>query len=135
MDTQFQILVADDDYEDRMIMEECFKELGHAESLQFVDDGVTLLQHLDHDHPEQISLIVLDMNMSRLNGAETLKALKDNPLYHDIPVIIFSTTVNDAAKANCMQLGAIDFITKPSRWNAYKDTCENLYSLSQRSAA
>lgn len=135
MDYPLQILVVDDDYEDRFIMEECFKELGHSDSVQFIEDGCVLLDHLTHTQSHIVSLIVLDLNMPRLNGTETLRALKNNPQFNNIPVIIFSTSVNEIEKTNCMQLGAIEYITKPTKWDSYLHTCGAMYNMSRNPAA
>jgi len=126
-----QILVADDDFEDRTIMSECFKDLGHSNAIKFVEDGSELLTYLDNKTDEIVTLIVLDLNMPRLNGTETLRMLKSIPGYSNIPVIIFSTSVNEIERKNCMALGAREYVTKAGKWDEYLDTCRRLYSISQ----
>ena len=131
MTTQQHILIADDDFEDRSIMAECFKELGHEEMVRYVEDGSRLLEYMEETTPDTVSLIVLDLNMPRLNGTETLRILKGDDRYRHIPVIIFSTSVNEIEKKNCLQLGARDYVTKPTKWANYVNTCRMLYAIAK----
>jgi CheY-like chemotaxis protein len=125
------ILIAEDDYEDRFILSETFNELGHTDVLVFVDDGIRLLEYLGTAHPGKVKLIVLDLNMPKLNGTEILRMLKNEPRYAAIPVIIFSTSVNEIEKNICMELGAKEYVTKPVKYAEYISTCERFYSLSK----
>lgn len=131
MNTTLQILIAEDDYEDHFIMAETFKELGNDNAIIFVEDGIALIEYLSDKGVEGIGLVVLDLNMPRLNGTETLRVLKSNELHNKIPVIIFSTSINEIEKNNCLQLGAQDYITKPSKYYEYIDTCKRLFAICQ----
>ncbi|MGN6566341.1 MAG: response regulator [Flavipsychrobacter sp.] len=126
-----QILLADDDQEDRFIMAEGFRELGLADVINFVEDGTQVLDYLDNKGAEGINLIILDLNMPRLNGTETLRVLKNNPMYLHIPVVILSTSVNDMEKKSCLELGAKDYLIKPVKYNVFLNTCRTLYDISQ----
>lgn len=125
-----QILIAEDDLEDRYIMQETFKELGHPEVLKFVENGVLLLDYLTKQPNDVIGLIVLDLNMPLQTGTETLRLLKAQPQYADIPVIIFSTSVNEYEKKICFELGAIDYKVKPLAYADYLELCNEFYRLS-----
>jgi CheY-like chemotaxis protein len=127
---QPHILLADDDFEDRFLMADTFKELNYGDVISFVEDGVSLLEFLENSDLT-IGLIVLDLNMPRLNGTETLRILKNDDRFRHIPVIIFSTSVNEIERAVCLELGARDYFTKPARYNAYMDVCRSLYNISQ----
>lgn len=124
-----KIIVVDDDFEDRIIITECFKELGLTDAVMFITDGLLLLEYLSTSSSANVSLIVLDLNMPKMNGTETLRALKANTLLSNIPVVIFSTSINEIEKEQCLQLGARDYKTKPSEWAAYVNTCKDLYEL------
>jgi len=58
-------------------------------------------------------LILLDINIPEVDGIEILKGLKENVIYAEIPVIIFSNHKNEKNIRKVMSLGAVDFITKP----------------------
>jgi CheY-like chemotaxis protein len=126
-----RILIAEDDEEDRFMMSQTFDELGYQPAITFAEDGILLLQCLEQQDPGHIGLIVLDLNMPRLNGTETLRKLKDDKRYRHIPVIIFSTSVNEIERRTCLQLGASEYITKPGRYLEYLDTCRRFYEQSQ----
>lgn len=125
------ILLADDDYEDRFIMSEAFKELGQSHLLSFVEDGSLLLDFLEDASNPPVDLIVLDLNMPRVNGTEALKLLKAHPTYNIIPVVIFSTSVNDIEKEKTLSLGAESYLTKPGNYSAYLDTCKRFVSMAK----
>ncbi len=125
------ILIAEDDFEDRFIMAETFGELGHAAVIHLVEDGTKIIDYLAKNGVGDIKLIVLDLNMPRLNGTDTLRFLKDSLDYKQVPVVIFSTSVNEIEKNICMSLGAKEYITKPARYAEYVQTCKKFYLLSQ----
>ena len=131
MDSNALILIAEDDAEDRFIMSETFQELGYQDAIILMEDGRMLVEYLDSKGLGKIKLIVLDLNMPRLNGTETLRVLKNDNKYKHIPVMIFSTSVNLIEKEMCMDLGAIDYISKPLKYAEYLETCKNFYSIAQ----
>jgi DNA-binding response OmpR family regulator len=73
------------------------------------------------------SLIVLDLNMPILNGMETLSRLKSHTVYKNIPVIMFTTSVHEVEKARCLEIGALDFIKKPARFQQTISTARYLH--------
>jgi CheY-like chemotaxis protein len=128
MENVIHILVADDDCEDRTIMADTFKDLGFS-GAAFVEDGSLVIDYLSNLSDNTVSLIILDLNMPLLNGTETLRALKGDCRYRDIPVVIFSTSVNTIEQQNCAALGALSYITKPSRYVEYKEVCKMLIGI------
>lgn len=132
MANRIQILLADDDKEDQLILTDSFNEIGKADSIQFVDDGELLLEYLKAKDKDQLpSLIVLDLNMPRMSGTETLAALKNHEEYKDIPVIIYSTSVNDHEMNKCLETGAVAYITKPVKYEDSIKTAQYFYDFSQ----
>lgn len=129
MSIQVKILLADDDPEDRQIMAETFGELELSEIIHFVDNGESAIDYLDQIENGQLlpTLIILDLNMPRLNGTQTLKALKNNQRYKHIPVIIFSTSVNGIEMNECMKSGAASYVVKPVTYKECKETAKNFY--------
>ncbi|RYD55803.1 MAG: response regulator [Sphingobacteriales bacterium] len=130
--SKVKILLADDDKEDQLILTDSFSEIGRADSIQFVDDGELLLEYL-HSIPQKEdlpSLIVLDLNMPRMSGTETLTALKASEEYKHIPVIIYSTSVNDVEMNKCLETGAEAYITKPVKYEDSIKTAQYFYDFS-----
>jgi CheY-like chemotaxis protein len=116
MSNNVKILLAEDDAEDRFIIEDAFNEIGIHDVIQFVEDGEKVLEYLKDTPADLPGLIVLDLNMPRLNGTETLRLLKDSEKFRNIPVIIFSTSINEIEKESCLTLGALEYLVKPSRY-------------------
>lgn len=109
------ILLVDDDSEDQFLMREAFSDNGIGDSLRFADNGESAIEFLDQLSPDELpALIVMDLNMPRMNGRETLSFLKQHPVYHRIPVIIYSTSINDIERIKCKEIGAAAYLTKPT---------------------
>jgi DNA-binding response OmpR family regulator len=81
----------------------------------FTSNASQILTYLDDHENELPCLIILDYNMPGLNGAEILKELSLVNKYNDIPKIIWSTSRSNTYRDTCLELGAIDYIVKPSR--------------------
>jgi len=118
---QINIFIADDDQEDQMIMMNSLQDFFRPESIHFSEDGIMLLESLNASIPDnRPKLIILDLNMPRLNGIETLRRLKESDDLKDIPVVILSTSVTEKQKNECIMLGAIHYLVKPSTYNEAK---------------
>ena len=112
------ILIAEDDADDRFLLQAAFDENSFNDILQFVENGVELLEHLngcisaaDIVLPD---IILLDLNMPKKDGREVLREIKQVPEFRKIPIIIFSTTNNRQEITRCYELGANSYITKPN---------------------
>lgn len=119
------ILIAEDDADDRYLLQTAFEENGFKDQLRFVENGVEVLDYLkgqaskldnkdDEDHPLLPRFILLDLNMPKKDGREVLREIKQHPNLRKIPVIIFSTTNNEQEMRRCYELGANSYITKPN---------------------
>jgi CheY-like chemotaxis protein len=110
------ILIVDDDAEDIELFCEAVSEIDGTISCVEAYNGVEALKILQRDQllPH---FIFLDINMPFMNGQKCLAELKRNPIYKDIPVVMYSTTNNEQQIEECQALGA-SFLTKP---NSYTD--------------
>lgn len=112
------ILIGEDDIDDKEILEEIFLSMDSSVKLTFINDGQKLVSFLENAKPESLpGLIILDYNMPHLNGAEILKCLQQNDKVKNIPKIIWSTANADGFKNICLQLGACEYLVKPSRFS------------------
>ncbi|MBN9297910.1 MAG: response regulator [Filimonas sp.] len=112
------ILIAEDDTDDRFLIQTAFEEKGNTQPIQFVENGVELLsflQSLSETSPDVSypHFILLDLNMPKKDGREVLKEIKQHDAYKQIPVIIFTTTQNELEVKRCYELGADGYIVKP----------------------
>ncbi|MGN6402612.1 MAG: response regulator [Flavisolibacter sp.] len=112
--TTSSILYVDDDIDDLLIVSEAF--LKHTASLKVIhaSNGLDAL-HLLHKMAEQHNLpclIILDINMPVMNGRETLKKIKAIDQYRNIPIVMFSTSINKTDQELAANMGA-DYVIKP----------------------
>jgi CheY-like chemotaxis protein len=114
----FRILIADDDFEDFLLIKHTFEENGPNVHLTHVEDGQYLIDILKaqgkyNKFGELPNLILLDLNMPRKNGFDVLKEIKENSTLKKIPIIIFTTSkaARDIEKA--YELGANCYVSKP----------------------
>jgi CheY-like chemotaxis protein len=109
-----RIYVADDDILNLKILKRNFENNGFTQVSEFLS-GKELLDAIENEIPD---LILLDIIMPDMNGYEVLEKVKDNPLWHHIPVIMI-TGVSGPDELESLQKsfekGAMDYITKPYR--------------------
>lgn len=112
------ILIAEDDADDRFLLQTAFVENGYTDAINFVENGVDVINYLrglaDGSKAAYPSFILLDLNMPKKNGREVLKEIKEHAEWKKIPVIIFTTTKNELEINRCYELGANSYIVKPS---------------------
>ena len=114
------ILLADDDEDDRLLTEEALKESRLANDLHMVEDGEELMDYLFRrgsfaalaDSPRP-GLILLDLNMPRMDGREALREIKSDASLRQIPVVVLTTSKAEEDIYRTYDLGANSFITKP----------------------
>ena len=112
------ILLGEDDPDDQEMLTEVFSSIDKSFILLFVNNGKEVLSALEKlKDPQLPCLIVLDYNMPGLNGAEILREIGHNPRYKEIPKIVWSTSGSDNFKKACLELGAVDYVIKPSNNN------------------
>lgn len=113
------ILMADDDDDDYLLTKKALKESKLLNTLIRVTDGEELLDYLKArgtykgTSPARPGVILLDLNMPRMDGREALKEIKSDPELHDIPIVIFTTSKAEEDIYRSYQLGSNSFITKP----------------------
>jgi CheY-like chemotaxis protein len=113
------ILMADDDVDDRDLAREALAESRMLNDLHSVNDGAELLDYVRHqgrytaENAPRPDLILLDLNMPKVDGREALEALKKDPKLRSIPVVILTTSRAEEDVVRSYDLGANSFISKP----------------------
>lgn len=107
------ILVAEDDPADWQMIEEGFEDASIANPVKHVRDGVDLLAYLRDEAHEKPGLILLDLNMPRLNGFETLAEIRADPALRHLVVVIMTTSNAEADILRSYNSGANSYIVKP----------------------
>ncbi len=115
------ILLADDDADDILLVEDALREVEGHYHLDTVHDGIEMLDYLrrkgDYVHLKGAmlpGLVLLDLNMPRMDGREVLRELRDDPALHRIPIVVLSTSDADRDVLDGYNMGANSFICKPS---------------------
>lgn len=124
------ILLADDDEDDRNLFKELLSELSISAFLMTVEDGeklMGLLSMLPASPPPH--LIFLDINMPRKNGIECLAEIRSNPKFDNVPVFMFSTSVDLQDIDVTYENGANLYIPKSLFFTAQKQIIEGLFTV------
>ncbi|MFC1411302.1 response regulator [Streptacidiphilus sp. N1-12] len=107
------ILLVEDDAADAMLIEEALLQLGAARTITLVQDGVEALEHLRDPDLAVPDVIVLDLNMPRMNGKELLAVLKEDPQLKVVPVVVLTTSSSPGDVSDAYRRHANAYITKP----------------------
>ncbi|MFG4003833.1 response regulator [Flavobacterium aquidurense] len=122
----YNLLLADDDEDDCDFFKEALDELSFPAVLVTVNDGVQLMDFLASitagDLPD---ILFLDLNMPRKNGHECLTEIREKEALKDLPVIIFSTSLDNEIVDKMYAKGATYYIRKPGEFAQLKKVIEN----------
>lgn len=128
-----EILVADDDSEDQMIIVDALKESRLKNNVRCVDNGEELMDYLnnrgkysDKNKYPTPGIILLDLNMPKKDGREALKEIKADENLRSIPIIILTTSKAEEDILKTYNLGANSFITKPVTFLAMVEVMNSL---------
>lgn len=114
------ILLADDDDDDRDLFSEAVHFVDPTISITLRRDGEDLMEHLNQRDPA-FDLIFLDLNMPRKNGKECLAEIKKNRHFAKTPVIVYTTSLNPVDIDDTYSLGATFFLRKPNSFEELKE--------------
>src|ERR1035437_5259382 len=120
------ILLADDDTDDRSFFEKALKEVAISTNLKTANDGELLMKYLADNSEQLPTVLFLGVNMPRKNGFECLVEISENEKLKDLPVVIFATSFPQDKNyelgmiGNLFNLGARVYIRKPTDFNQLK---------------
>jgi two-component system, chemotaxis family, response regulator Rcp1 len=119
----YQILLVEDNEGDMILTMEALEGLHHQHLVARVKDGEQAIHYLKKEglfHSAKLpDLILLDINLPRLDGKEVLSFIKQSALFRKIPVIILSTSNSERDIEECYLLGANCYVVKPSDLDGY----------------
>jgi len=113
------VLIAEDDEEDLLLIQEALEESGNTGDVRSVKDGADLMDYLHRQGsyleapPSRPVLILLDLRMPRKDGFEALREIREDPDLRLIPVVILSTSRLEEDIQRGYELGANSYIAKP----------------------
>ncbi|MEG3908207.1 response regulator [Microcoleus sp. w1-18aA5] len=130
---KFTLLIANDDEDTRFLVKEALREVSLAITSEFVENGEQVLdylyrrgQYLGSSNLHQPDLILLDLNMPRLDGRETLTLIRADPHLQQIPVVMLTTSHRRGDVLLCYRLGANSFISKPVTFEGLLEVMKTL---------
>lgn len=127
------ILMAEDDPDDQLLAKEALEESMIANHLYIVENGEELMDYLKHrgkySDPAKAprpGLILLDLNMPRMDGREALRAIKSDPELRSIPVVVLTTSRAEEDILRSYDEGANSYIPKPVTFEGLVDVMKTL---------
>ncbi|MFV1982614.1 MAG: response regulator [Thiohalomonadales bacterium] len=127
------ILLVEDNSDDAVLAVRAFKKHNLVNDIVVVCDGVEALEYLhcegeykDRDCNEQPKIVILDLNLPRLNGLEVLKDIRNDDRTKLLPVIMLTSSVEESDVLNCYGSGANSYIHKPIDYDKFSDMSQQL---------
>ncbi len=123
------IVVAEDSEFDRMVLRRAFAAADIDVDLTFVNDGEELLKHLaavvegDEKAP---GIVLLDLHMPKMNGRETLQAIRADDRLKQLPIVMLTTSSSESHIREFYGLGANSYVVKPSDFDEVVATVKEL---------
>jgi len=118
------ILIIEDNPDDRNIAEEVFEKLSLKYKLFFAEDGIEGMDFLtkskDYENKPKPSIIFIDINLPKESGIKFLQKIKNDPSLKKIPVVVLTTSDNKDDIDSCYSNYANCYIKKPLDFNRFK---------------
>ncbi|MDP5199470.1 response regulator [Flavobacterium sp. DG2-3] len=125
----YYLLLADDDEDDCLFFKEALDEITVGTTLSMVHDGVQLMNHLKNTISNLPDVLFLDLNMPLKNGLECLAEIKADENLKNLPIIIFSTSLDGEIVNKLYQKGASFYIRKPGEFAKLKTVIEKALTI------
>ena len=119
------LLIAEDDSDDRRLIADAFAAIGVFDALRFVGDGAAVLDDLRHRgefsnralYPRP-RVVILDLNMPRMDGREVLREMRADAALRDLPVLVLTTSSAVEDEQHVRACGADGYLVKPVSFGA-----------------
>ena len=126
MKSRKPILLVDDDYVDVMTVKRAFKEINLQNDIVVAENGEEALKYLNNPAVERPAIILLDLNMPRMNGLEFLQVVKKHEQHKVIPVIVLTTSAQERDRLESFKMSVAGFITKPVIYTEFIDIMKTI---------
>ena len=121
--TRIEVLLVEDSPGDARLTREAFRDVNDAIRLHLVSDGVHAMEFLrregEHINAPRPDLILLDLNLPRMDGREVLALIKKDASLKTIPTVVLTTSEREADVLISYQLQANCYLRKPAQWDAF----------------
>jgi CheY-like chemotaxis protein len=120
------ILLVEDDTVDTMTVTRALKEIHVNNGLIHVSNGKEALEYLMSADNEKPCIILLDLNMPKMNGFEFLHAIKKDDLLKMIPIVILTTSKEEQDKIDSFKLSVAGYMIKPVDYQKFVDVMRTI---------
>ena len=125
-----RVLLVEDDAGDVLLVREAFADSAMATALEVVNDGVEALALLrragDHADTPTPDLILLDLNLPRMDGREVIAEIKDDPKLRVIPIVVLTTSEAEEDVMGSYALHANAYVTKPAEFDRFVEVVRQI---------
>jgi CheY-like chemotaxis protein len=127
VEKMLNILLVEDDQVDVMNVKRAFDRNRIGNPLYIAEDGIRALEILrSSEMPRDRRIILLDLNMPRMNGIEFLRALREDPALHMTPVVVLTTSDDERDKINAYDLNVAGYLLKPVTFSNFVEVMATL---------
>lgn len=128
----YNILIIEDEPSEQKLLKLCIEKTGLPILIKFISNGEDALKYVEkYPHNEEIiskfHLILIDLNLPRIEGHEILRKLKNNPNMKNTPAVVLTTSNNKTDIEKAYALGAAGYIRKPTLIGEYESAVEDLF--------
>ena len=120
------ILLVEDDKVDAMTVKRSLREIHVTNQIDLAANGEEALQYLRVSQHTLPCIILLDLNMPKMNGIEFLEIIKNDPGFKKIPVIVLTTSKNEQDKIESFNLGVAGYMIKPVDYQQFVDVVKTI---------
>lgn len=128
------ILLLEDDDIDVMTVRRALRDIKVTNELVIAEDGEKGLDYLRDPDAEKPCIILLDLNMPRMNGLEFLHAVKQKPVLRRIPVVVLTSSQQEQDRVKSFDLGIAGYMLKPVNYQQFVEivrTIDLYWTLSE----
>jgi CheY-like chemotaxis protein len=115
------ILLVEDDEVDVMAVQRVLREFEATNELALAGNGEEALSYLKGTAKEMPCVILLDLNMPKMNGLEFLEVLRTEEAWKEIPVVVVTTSPDKQDMVRCLELGAASYVVKCSNYGEFRE--------------
>jgi DNA-binding response OmpR family regulator len=121
-----KVLIVEDDPDHADLVLDIFDTENIECEVVLIKDGQEAIDYFQDEIQSQVSLVILDLNLPKIDGMEVLKFIKKDSKYSSIPVVILSTSSDQNTISEAYKNGANGYVTKPMSYDEFVDKVKML---------
>ncbi len=133
MDRSKVVLLLEDNKLEIMKARRAFDKLGITNPLAVCENGVEGLAWLREHEVDLPGIILLDLNMPRMNGLEFLKIVKEDDVFRNIPIVVLTTSTDLGDRIDCYNKQVAGYMVKPLKFGDYLNVIQTIETYWEKS--